>query len=50
MPSLRVDGPYQPYPYVRTFGGYPKYAARPYYKPYRPYYRPARYYKPLPPK
>jgi hypothetical protein len=59
VPSLRVDGPYQPYPYVRTFGGYPKYAVRrPYYRPngvyHRPHYRPARYYKPhyrpLPPK
>src|SRR5262245_48848285 len=22
VPSLRVEGPYQPYPYIRTFGGY----------------------------
>jgi hypothetical protein len=60
VPSLRVDGPYQPYPYVRTYGGgYDRYAVRrPYYRPnggyHRPHYRPARYYKPhyrpLPPK
>src|SRR5262245_43062249 len=28
VPSLRVEGPYQPYPYIRTFGRYGGYVVK----------------------
>ena len=52
VPGLRVEGPPRPYPYIRTWRGFDRYAVRrPYYRPYR-HYRPHHIYRPrpLPPK
>jgi hypothetical protein len=53
VPSLRVEGPYQPYPYIRTYGGYGGYdgygVKRSYARRYSVYrYRgaPVRYHSP----
>ena len=46
VPSLRIEGPIQPYPYVGTYRGWDRYAVRrpydyrPHYRPYGTHYRP----------